>query len=136
VQTYEDQSVSAPCDDSTGWCLRAEVLGGDASRTLRLHACRGPSDTKGVLSFTQDNEADFTISGGGTPVWRWSWGAVTEPYPHDVPVDRWQCGVWSTPWNGADQEGNAVPAGQYTLSAVSTSSALETRTVTATFAVG
>jgi hypothetical protein len=135
VQTYEDQSVSAPCDDSTGWCLRAEVAGGDAGRTLRLHACRGPADTKGTLTFSDDAEADFTISRDGTAVWRWSWWAASEPYRHDVPVDRWQCAVWSTPWNGTGQDGGAVPPGRYTLSAVSRASELWTRTVTAAFDV-
>lgn len=121
--SYEDQPVGATCQGST-WCWSAHASG---SYTFRLKACRGASDTSGILKFTGENEADFRVLRDGATVWQWSVAHDDPAYVHDVYVDRWQCAVWTTRWHGFDQAGDPVPPGTYRMDALSHATNVATR---------
>ncbi|MCU1674939.1 MAG: Intracellular proteinase inhibitor, partial [Frankiales bacterium] len=90
----------------------------DGKGDVTLYGLLCNTDTTPVrLSYGTTMELDVAVSSAAGELWRWSVGQRIAPDPHTVAADAGDCVTWSTRWHRVDQQGRALPAGDYTLTA-------------------
>lgn len=126
-QTTSPSDVSCPVNKSANGedvvCPEAFAMpvyaSGNSSKvvgyTLETYVCNYTPRTY-VLSYASQRELDVVIRNSkGNVVWRWSLEHPDQDKPHALALLTGNCWYWETSWSMVDQQGRAVPKGDYTM---------------------
>jgi hypothetical protein len=107
--------VSQPNPTVPRYCGSVEASRSRAG--LLDFALRGSLDAassrSSTFTFDTAQEVDLTLVRAGRVVWRWSQGQRFAQARHALVVDPGKSWKWSTSWAPTDQNGRALPAGDY-----------------------
>ena len=78
--------------------------------------------TQADIRYSTEQQAEFVVeTASGVEVWRWSSGQTFAPKSHVFSVPARYCASWSITWDMVLDDGRLLPAGDYTVTARSTS---------------
>ena len=132
VERTRAESIYIGCLE---WCLSAQALKEDDVYALRLELCVAVGARARRFSYATTQELDLWVTAAADEakaLWTWSLGQRFPVHEHHLDIGPGECVTWQTNWDGTDEGGQTLPAGNYRLFAKSLAEQVATNSTTET----
>ncbi len=92
---------------------RSSLAPGESTPLVLTVRNSGPSSLQ--VSFKTSLEVDFTVENTNGVIWQWSRGVAVDFEPTDLVLRPGQTASYTAAWDGRDDAGRPLPAGEYTV---------------------